>query len=380
MSSQFLRRLVGKRWVRLFGLCLAIAMIVSIVPGCAGEEEATPTPTGTVEFQERTLVYTSFMSDSTLAAQGDIAFWEYVEEETDGAVQVDWRFNGELNPSSEQQSTVIETGIADMGQWSPVYAPARFPLGGIFSPLFITDKPDLTGKATIYLMDNFAPWQDEMSSNNLKLLTGYGTGPVQIAGTTGEIHSLEDIAGKKYRATAFLGEAWGGLGGVPVTVAGSEIYNSVAQGTVEGVILALEHLNVFHLDEYLEFVAGGSGFGIYANTMMAMNLDTWNDFEPELQQICMDAREVAVAKHAALASEQDQAIYDAFKAAGVHMYKLDPVEAQRLKDALLPDYWDGIKESSNEVDPNFGAMMDMYAQFCEDHADESTYVDPFEAE
>ena len=31
-------------------------------------------------FKKRKLVYTSFMSDKTLGAQADIAFWKYVEE------------------------------------------------------------------------------------------------------------------------------------------------------------------------------------------------------------------------------------------------------------------------------------------------------------
>ena len=45
-------------------------------------------------FKKRKLVYTSFMSDKTLGAQADIAFWKYVEAKTGGAITVDWRFNG----------------------------------------------------------------------------------------------------------------------------------------------------------------------------------------------------------------------------------------------------------------------------------------------
>ena len=37
-------------------------------------------------FKKRKLVYTSFMSDKTLGAQADRAFWKYVEEKTGGAV------------------------------------------------------------------------------------------------------------------------------------------------------------------------------------------------------------------------------------------------------------------------------------------------------
>ena len=127
-----------------------------------------------------------------------------------------------------------------------------------------------------------------MNKNNLVLLTSYGVGPVQVAGSSGVIQTLEDIAGKKYRATGFVGEAWAGLGGVPVNVAGSEIYTAFSQKTVEGVILALQHLDLFKIHEGATFVLGGTGFGIYSNSCSVMNLDTWNSLEPGVQKIIIE--------------------------------------------------------------------------------------------
>jgi TRAP-type C4-dicarboxylate transport system substrate-binding protein len=331
-------------------------------------------------FKKRKLVYTSFMSNKTLGAQADIAMWNYVTEKTGGAITVDWRFNGSLNAKSEQQSTVIETGIADMGQWSAAYDPAKFPLGGIAQPLFITDKPDLTSRAGYYIWDNHPEWKDEMTKNNLWLLTSYGVGPVQVAGRTDVIQTKADISGKKYRATAFLGEAWAGLGGVPINVAGSEIYTAFSQGTVEGVILALQHLDLFKIQENATYVLGGTGFGIYSNSCSVMNLDTWNSLEPEVQKIIMDAREISVSHFAKAASAKDQIFYDKFKKAGVKMIKMSPSEKQKLKDTLLPDYWDKIKEKQNKFNPNFGKMMDIYAKKVEewDKAGVSQYKDPFD--
>ncbi|MEE3121655.1 MAG: TRAP transporter substrate-binding protein DctP [SAR324 cluster bacterium] len=331
-------------------------------------------------FKKRKLVYTSFMSDKTLGAQADIAFWNYVTEKTGGAITVDWKFNGSLNSKSEQQSTVIETGIADMGQWSAAYNPAKFPLGGIAQPLFITDKPDLTSRGGYHIWDNYPEWKEEMTKNNLWLLTSYGVGPVQVAGTTGVIQRMEDIAGKKYRATAFLGEAWAGLGGVPVNVAGSEIYTAVSQGTVEGVILALQHLDLFKIHEHATFVLGGTGFGIYSNSCSVMNLDTWNSLEPGVQKIIIDAREASISNFAQAASTKDQKFYDKFKKAGVKMIKMTPNEKQKLKDRLLPNYWEKIKTKQNKFNPSFGKLMDIYAKKVDewDKAGVSQYKDPFD--
>ena len=331
-------------------------------------------------FKKRKLVYTSFMSDKTLGAQADRAFWKYVEEKTGGAITVDWRFNGSLNSKSEQQSTVIETGLADMGQWSAAYDPAKFPLGGIAQPLFITDKPDLTSRAGYYIWDNYPEWKAEMKKNNLVLLTSYGVGPVQVAGSSGVIQTLEDIAGKKYRATGFVGEAWAGLGGVPVNVAGSEIYTAFSQKTVEGVILALQHLDLFKIHEGATFVLGGTGFGIYSNSCSVMNLDTWNSLEPGVQKIIIEAREASIANFSENASAKDKMFYDKFKKAGVKMIKMSKKEKQKLKDRLLPDYWQEIKDKQNKYNPSFGKLMDIYAKKVEewDRAGRSQYKDPFD--
>ena len=55
-------------------------------------------------------------------------------------------------------------------------------------------------------------------------------------------------------------------------------------------------------------------------------------------------------------------------------------EKQKLKDTLLPDYWDKIKEKQNKFNPNFGKLMDIYAQKVEewDSSGVSLYNDPFD--
>ena len=90
-----------------------------------------------------------------------------------------------------------------------------------------------------------------------------------------------------------------------------------------------------------------------------MNLDTWNSLEPEVQKIIMDAREISVSHFAKAASAKDQMFYDKFKKAGVKMIKLTSSEKQKLKDTLLPGYWDKIKEKQNKFNPNFVDLFEL---------------------
>ena len=60
------------------------------------------------------------------------------------------------------------------------------------------------------------------------------------------------------------------------------------------------------------------------------------------------------------------------------MFKIDPAEAKKLKDRLLPDYWNAIKKKQNRVNPKFGEAMDLYAKLCRDWEGTSLYKDPFD--
>ena len=58
----------------------------------------------------------------------------------------------------------------------------------------------------------------------------------------------------------------------------------------------------------------------------------------------------------------------------------DIKEKQKLKDRLLPGYWEEIKAKQNKFNPSFGKLMDVYAKKVDewDKAGKSQYKDPFD--
>ena len=125
-------------------------------------------------------------------------------------------------------------------------------------------------------------------------------------------------------------------------------------------------LDLFKIHEGATFVLGGTGFGIYSNSCSAMNLDTWNSLEPGVQKIIIEAREASIANFSANASAKDKIFYDKFKKAGVKMIKMSKKDKQKLKDRLLPDYWEEIKAKQNKFNSknlkymNFSSKYQLY--------------------
>lgn len=245
-------------------------------------------------------------------------------------------------------------------------------------PLYITDRPDVAGKAAQILLKEMPAFQEEYAKQNMMLIAGYGIGPVFLAGSTAEpVTTMEQLKGMKIRATGLLGEAISGLGGVPVSTVAPEIYAALQRGEVDGVILALINMKEMHLDELVKW-AVDAGFGLYHLTTMAINLDTWKRLPPDVQKIMMDGVPVANDTYNAFVMKADQEIYDDWSAKGIKMIRLSEEEKKRWKNTLMPAYWDNYVAKAQKRNPAAEKFFKRYLELVEELTPKSTYVSPFE--
>lgn len=323
------------------------------------------------------LTYSNFISRGAGNSVGDLAWMDYVTKTTNGRVTFDVFFDGSL-AGGKEHANAIKTGLSDLGMIVGAYFPADFPLNGLFMPLYITDKPDVAGKAAEILKKEIPAYQEEYARQNLKLLVGYGIGPAYLAGTTSEpVTSMEQLKGMKVRAAALLGEAVAGLGGVPVSTVGAEIYPALQRGEVKGVILALDNMDEFHLDELVKWVVD-PGFGLLHLTTMAINLDTWKRLPPDVQKVMLDAIPVALEAYKAHKMKTDGEIIKKWSAKGIKILALSDEEKERWRTKLLPAYWDNYVAKAQSRNPAAGEFFKRYLELVDELAPTSTYVSPFE--
>jgi TRAP-type mannitol/chloroaromatic compound transport system substrate-binding protein len=148
-----------------------------------------------------------------------------------GRMQVRVYGAGELVPAL-QVFDAVSSGTAEMG-----HSGAYYWKGKAAESQFFTSVPyGLTAQeisSWIHHGDGMALWEEVYAPFGIKPLAGGNSG-VQMAGWfKQEINSLADIKGLKMRIPGLGGEVFRRAGGVPVTIAGGELFTALQTGVID---------------------------------------------------------------------------------------------------------------------------------------------------
>lgn len=283
---------------------LVIGALVLSVAACGGDAEdaagdASPSPTtasptaespdggeataGEVEYEERELTFISFQTARThfnLAAQ---AFMDEIEARTNGSVTFEVFYDGSLVGGADIKDGLTD-GRADIGTMTYAYTPEEFPVTTVNEvPVWGDNIPAQSAALNQLFAENEAVG-DEFADKGLKMLS-FGGLSSTLFGSTETITGVEWLRGKTMRASAFMVTALDLVGANPVAMPVTEAYEAMQRGTIDavggftlltGIPLGLHEVAPEIADPQL--IPSGS-------TQLAMSLDTYESFSPELQQL-----------------------------------------------------------------------------------------------
>ncbi|MGF1681348.1 TRAP transporter substrate-binding protein [Photobacterium minamisatsumaniensis] len=203
---------------------------------------------------------------------------QWVEEATEGRVTIN--VNYDLGPP-QSQVDIVTDGIADVSWFFHGLKPGRFKLTQLPEiPLFIEgSSSELVSVAYWRTYDNYLRKGNE--HRGVDVLAVGVHGPGQII-SRDKVTNVDDLKGKKYR----IG---GGVGGAiakdfnvsPISMPPTKVYESLAQGVVDGTFLTLEVLKSFRLHEVAPYTMAMPG-GLYRGSFgIVMNKDTLRGVSPE---------------------------------------------------------------------------------------------------
>ncbi len=156
---------------------------------------------------------------------------EYVADMTNGNFTIQVYGAGEFVPALEVFDAVSQGTVA-MGHSSAYYWKGKLPAAPFFTSVpFGLTAQEMNG--WLSYGGGLTLWRSLYQPFNLIPFPGGNTG-VQMAGWFNKpINSIEDIKGMKMRIPGLAGEVWKALGGVPVTLAGSEIFTALQTGAID---------------------------------------------------------------------------------------------------------------------------------------------------
>lgn len=297
---------------------------------------------------------------------------EMITERTGGKVQFDNYFSGSLAAAADALDA-CGTGLADMADITLTNTPDRFPYSQQ-----VTGYPFLGFTSFCMAADvmrNFIPNNEycmaEFEAANIYPLffTGvWGTAVVMADDT--EVLSPDDLAGKKLMVSSpteavFLTNA----GGTPVAQPPTEMFQNFQSGLVDGSIYGLYICDIFGALELAKHVSMLENSFTTGCRVAGINLDTWNSFTPELQQIfieCFNSEEEwDLACDYWIKSDQDH--LDNCEAWGIPVVEVkgDDMQpwidaAKPLGDAKMQELYDAGNEHVFEVLDELNAAIEAY--------------------
>ncbi len=264
-------------------------------------------------------------------------FADAVNSITDGTLEIDLKANGELVSGIPAVFDAVASGQADMYHAADYYYVGQHP-----AMAFFTAVP--FGMTPLELNN----WYYHMGGHELHREVGEELGLVSfLAGQTGpqaggwfkkEINSADDFKGLKFRMPGLGGKALGKLGASVQTIAGSEIYQALSSGAIDGTEWigpwADEKIGFQEITK-IYYTAGFHEPG--AGLSVATNIDRWEELSP--------AHQKAIEIAAAAANSWNLHQFLANNSQALDRLIAGGVEAKEFPD----DVWDAFGKAAIET-------------------------------
>lgn len=306
------------------------------------------------------LVFQSYTGQTVSYGVAMDAWMEDVTQTTDSAITFDANYDGSVYNVTEILGAVTD-GRLDVGHFSVSYYPGDFPLTSISTVPFITDNLPAQMAAMDQLFAENADLQAEFEDRGLHYL-GFLAVPGAIATSPTELDALDDLHGSTIRGSAGLIPALEAIEVSDiVTPPVHELYESLERGVADIVVgFALDVGVQMSLHEVTpHFVDVGAGQ--WADTVLVMNLETWESLSTEQQDAINEALEDIPSNlvEAQIATEDEACSQLLDEGGSVSRLPEDAIEEWRSAAAgPLQEGWVSQAESAGVEDPE--AFWDSY--------------------
>lgn len=228
-----------------------------------------------------------FAATHWLWEEAGARFTRQVEEATDG------RITFEVYPAAQigrETAGMVAAGLADIGIVAPSYESDVLPLSSVMElPGILSSSCEGAAQLTHLTSPGGALYENEFKNLGVHVLYVNVVPPYSLLTASQKIDSLAGVAGLKIRANGnAMTMAVSALGGVPVPVTASEMYDALTRGTVDGILLSVGSIQNNHITEQVNYAVEPIRLG-QAVTFGVIGLNQWESLDDETRQIMTQA-------------------------------------------------------------------------------------------
>jgi TRAP-type C4-dicarboxylate transport system substrate-binding protein len=228
------------------------------------------------------LTYGSQYSPGHPFSRADIAWMNFVAEESGGAIRIKPYWAGGLL-SAEESMLEVRHGVVDIGLVTPIYLRAgahmlRTQAG------FYGGSRGYDDQLAVYhcISQEFPDFARETAG--LKIFAVQGGNLPGVLTRSKRVTTLEDFRGLRLRAPVELTPVLHQLGADPVNMPMGEVYSALAKGVIDGVVAPADTLQSLHFNEVAKHFSTVS-FARGAYPARAMSLKVWNRLPEDAKEV-----------------------------------------------------------------------------------------------
>ncbi|MBI2831007.1 MAG: TRAP transporter substrate-binding protein DctP [Chloroflexi bacterium] len=209
---------------------------------------------------------------------------KWVKQITNGRLQIELHPPGTFASGTEVLTAVSKGTIQAALDYSGYYG-KTFPISNVESGLPLawynfTDVYDaFYNRGLLQLI------REEYGEKNILNLSINVPGGGYHFGTKFPFKSLDDIKGKKIRATGVYADYVKALGGSPTVVSGAEMYMSLKTGIIDGMIFGMSTLQSYKLAEIITDYLEDPPIGLMVSAGPQVNMDAWKALPEDIRKL-----------------------------------------------------------------------------------------------
>lgn len=361
---------------RIAGL-ICVAMILVLFGALGGCGKPAQEPAATLPAQGTTaqepaaqppapsekpieLSYSIFFPPTHIQCVTGTEWAKEVEKRSGGRVKINVFPGGSLTQAPQCYEGVVN-GISDLGMSCFAYSRGRFPmLEGLDLPLGYPNGKVATRVAT-EMVQKYQP--QEVADTHVLYVHAHGPG---ILASKKPVHTMDDVAGLKVRATGLSAKIVERLKGSPVGMSQPETYEALQKGVVEATLCPIETLKGWKQGEVINAVTDSSVIGYTTAMFVTMNKAKWNSLPADIQKIFTDVSQEWVAKHGEAWDKADEEGRAFVTGLGHEIIPLDDAEKARWKEAVKPildEYVAACQQKNLPGDTFLKDLQDLIAKY-----------------
>jgi C4-dicarboxylate-binding protein DctP len=293
-------------------LLFSIIFLFSIT-ACGGTDDNTENQAGNENSSSPTYQW-KFALDETQNSNQDMMaqiFKKIVEEKSNGAIQLDIYYLGQLG-DGDDQGELIQNGAIDIGMIATGATGTMVPESNIFGLHYIFPN-DLT-EAKEFLRNSEVingPIAEAFDTKNMHVIGWLDEGFMQWTNSKHPINSPADFKGLKIRVMGapIITETYKAYGASPASIPFSELYSSLSLNMIDGQTNPYEIIENMKFYEVQKYCSEGNS-DLYVAPVV-INKDLWESLPEEIQNILLESMQESYA----LYDEQHFAAIDSAKQA-----------------------------------------------------------------